>query len=285
MFSRRWIINYVLVVLIVIFTYVGNRFAVTTGYQPQQRISGLNPADIDTLEIQTADVLLTLQRDAGGWMLESPIRWPANNINIERLLSIVNSDADSRLPADEINLATLGLQFPKAMLRFNDTQLLFGATNNIGERRYIMIDSTVFLLPDVHLPFFSQGLASIVDRRLLPPVFNLSRLKLPGLEISRNSNDNWQVANADGSFEQDQITRLVANWQDLEAARIKLFDTGATPRQKLEVVLQDDSRFEFFVMSIDPEIVIAHPQIGLQYHFRADLYYQLIALRPHETPS
>jgi hypothetical protein len=38
-------------------------------------------------------------------------------------------------------------------------------------------------------------------------------------------------------------------------------------------------------MSIDPEIVIAHPQIGLQYHFRADLYYQLIALRPHETPG
>ncbi len=285
MFSRRWIINYVLVVLIVIFTYVGNRFAVTTGYQPQQRISELKPADIDTLEIHTADALLTLQRDAGGWLLESPIRWPANSINIERLLSIVNSDANSRLPADEINLATLGLQFPKAMLRLNDTQLLFGATNNIGERRYIMVDSTVFLLPDVHLPFFVQGLTSIVDRRLLPPVFNLSRLKLPGLEISRNSNHNWQVANADESFEQDQITRLVANWQDLEATKIKLFDTGATPRQKLEIALQDGSKFEFFVMSIDPEIVIAHPQIGLQYHFRAELYYQLIALRPHETPS
>ena len=46
MFSRRWIINYVLVVLIVILTYVGNRFGVTTGYQPQQRISSLKPADI-----------------------------------------------------------------------------------------------------------------------------------------------------------------------------------------------------------------------------------------------
>jgi hypothetical protein len=285
MFSRRWIINYVLVVLIVIFTYVGNRFAVTTGYQPQQRISKLKPADIDTLEIQTADALLTLQRDADGWLLESPIRWPANNINIKRLLSIVNSDADSRLPADEINLAALGLQFPKVVLRINDTELLFGATNNIGKRRYIMLDSTVFLLPDIHLPFFAQGLLSIVDRRLLPRRYELSRLELPELEISRNANDSWQVANADDGFEQDQIARLVANWQDLEAAKIKLFDTGAIPRQKLEIALQDGSKFEFFLMSIDPEIVIAHPQIGLQYHFRADLYYELIALRPHETPS
>jgi len=285
MFSRRWIINYVLVVLIVIFTYVGNRFAVSTGYQPQQSISEIKPADIDTLEIQTADTLLTLQRDAGGWLLESPIRWPANNINIKRLLSIVNSDADSRLPADEINLATLGLQFPKAVLRINDTELLFGATNNIGERRYIMVDSTVFLLPDIHLPFFAQGLISIVDRRLLPRRYSISRLKLPGLEISRDANDNWQVANAEDGFEQDQISRLVANWQDLEAAKINLFDTGAIPRQKLEIALQDGSKFEFFLMSIEPEVVIAHPQIGLQYHFRADLYYQLIALPPHEIPS
>jgi len=284
MFSRRWIINYVLVVLIVIFTYVGNRFDVTTEYQPQQRISELKPADIDTLEIQTVNALLTLQRDAGGWLLESPIRWPANSINIERLLDIVNSDADSRLPADEINLATLGLQFPKAMLRINDTQLLFGATNNIGGRRYIMVDSTVFLLPDVHLPFFSQGLASIVDRRLLPRRYRITTLKLPGIEVNRDANDSWRLAKADG-FEQDQVARLMENWQDLEASRVKLYNTGATPRQKLEVKLQDGSRHEFFLMSIDPEIVVAHPRIGLQYHFPADLYYQLIALRPHETPS
>ena len=284
MFSRRWIINYVLLVLIVIFTYVGNRFTVTTGYQPQQRISVLKPAEIDTVEIQTANTSLTLLRDTGGWLLESPIRWPANNINIERLLSIVNSEANSRLPAGEVNLATLGLQFPQAMIRFNDTQLLFGATNNIGARRYIMIDSTVFLLPDIHLPLFSQGLISIIDRRLLPPRYRLNRLKLPGFEISRDANDNWQASNED-SLGPDQITRLVANWQDLEASKVKLFNAGATPRQKLLVELQDGSGLEFLVMSIEPEIVIAHPQIGLQYHFPAELYYQLISLRPDETPS
>jgi hypothetical protein len=284
MFSRRWIINYVLVVLIVILTYVGNRFGVTTGYQPQQRISSLKPADIETVAIQTADASLSLRRDAQGWLIEAPIRWPANNINIERLLSIVNSETDSRLQADEINLATLGLQFPTAALTLNDTQLLFGATNNIGERRYIMVGSTVFLLPDIHLLFFSQGLTGIVDRRLLPRRYRLNTLKLSDFEIHRDANDSWQLIDADG-FGEDQIARLVDNWQDLEASKIKPFDTGAMPRQKLEAGLEDGSRHEFFVMSIDPEIVIAHPQIGLQYHFPADLYYQLISLRTDETPA
>ena len=284
MFSRRWIINYVLVVLILIFTYVGNRFGVTTGYQPQQRIINLKPADIETVAIQTADASLSLRRDAQGWVLEAPIRWSANNINIERLLSIVNSETDSRLPADEINLARFGLQFPEVVLIINDTQLLFGATNNIGERRYIMIGSTVFLLPDIHLQFFSRGLTDLVDRRLLPRRYRLNTLKLSGFEVSRDANDSWQVINADG-FGQDQIVRLVDNWQDLEASAIKPFNASATPRQKVEVSLQDGSKLDFFVMSIDPEIIIAHPQIGLQYHFRADLYYQLISLRTDETPG
>jgi hypothetical protein len=284
MLSRRWIINYVLIVLIVVLTYVGNRFGVTTGYQPQQRISSLKPADIETVAIQTADASLNLRRDAQGWLIEAPIRWPANNINIERLLSIVNSETDSRLPADEINLAALGLQFPEAVLTLNDTQLLFGATNNIGKRRYLMVGSTVYLLPDIHLLYFSQGLTGIVDRRLLPRRYRLNTLKLSGFEISRDANDNWQVINADG-FGQDQITRLVDNWQDLEASKIKPFDTGAIPRQKLEASLADGSRHEFFVISIAPEIVIAHPQIGLQYHFPADLYYELISLRTDETPG
>jgi hypothetical protein len=284
MFSRRWIINYVLIVLIVILTYVGNRFDVTTGYKPEQSISTLRPADIQTIGIQTADASLGLRRDAQGWLIETPIRWPANSINIERLLSIVNSETDSRLPADEINLAKLGLQFPEAVLTLNDTQLLFGATNNIGERRYLMTGSTVFLLPDIHLLLFSQGLAGIVDRRLLPPRYRLNKLKLAEFDISRNADDSWQVIGEEG-FESDQIISLLNNWQQLDASKIKPFDTGEMPRQKLVASLADGSSYEFFVMSIDPGIVIANPQTGLQYHFPASLYYQLISLRRNETPG
>jgi len=284
MFSRRWIINYVLIVLIVILTYVGNRFDVTTVYSPGEGLGRLRPADIRPVGIQTADASLGLRRDAQGWLIEAPIRWPANSINIERLLSIVNSETDSRLPADEINLAKLGLQFPEAVLTFNDTQLLFGATNNIGERRYLMTGSTVFLLPDIHLLLFSQGLAGIVDRRLLPPRYRLNKLKLSEFDISRNADDSWQVIGEEG-FESDQISSLLNNWQQLDASKIKPFDTGEMPRQKLVASLADGSSYEFFVMSIDPEIVIANPQTGLQYHFPANLYYQLISLRTDETPD
>jgi len=284
MLSRRMIINFVLIVLIIMFTYVGNRFGVEPGYQPKPSITGISAADIKSMEIKTADVSLSLKRESNGWSLENPIRWPANNINVERLLDIVNSQTESRLDAAEIDLATLGLDFPQAMLRLDDTRVLFGATNNIGERRYTMIDSTVFLLPDIHLPFISQGLTGIVDRRLLPRNLGLTSLKLPGLQFIRNADDSWELASAEG-FSPQQIAQLVGNWQGLEASRIKPYKVAATPQQKIQAGFENGQNQEFFLMSINPEIIIANPRIGLQYHFSADLYYQLIALRRDEDPA
>ena len=82
-----------------------------------------------------------------------------------------------------------------------------------------------------------------------------------------------------------QAAELVATWRELEAARVKPYQSNLTPRQKILAQIPGDERIEFFVLSIDPEIVIANPRIGLQYHFSADNYYQLISLRADETPA
>lgn len=284
MFSRRWIINYILIFLIVLFTYIGNRFDVETGYQPQQNVTSLEPESIETMEIKTADAELMLRREDGGWMLESPIRWPANDGDVERLLAITSVKTDSRLAADEIDLDTLGLQFPMASLRLNDTLVLFGGTNNIGARRYTMVDSTVYLLPDMLLPFITQGLTGIVDQSLLPRSFELSALKLPDQEITRDASNAWRLIDANG-IEQEQISKLVDNWQNLQALRVKPFSAEKMPQHKITAQLADGRNQDFFVMSIDPEIIIANPEIGLQYHFPADLYYQLISLRADEASA
>jgi len=66
---------------------------------------------------------------------------------------------------------------------------------------------------------------------------------------------------------------------------VKLFAADKMPQQKIRVLFADGQSQEFFVISIDPEIIIANPQIRLQYHFPADLYYQLISLRADEIPG
>ncbi len=283
MLSRRWIINYVLIILIIVFTYIGNRYDVKTGFQAEKTLSPLGPAEIESMEIQTADESIALRRVGQAWSLEAPIKWPANQINVARLLEIVDTPIESSLPADEIDLSTLGLEFPRARLRLNQQSILFGETNNIGQRRYVMIDSTVYLLPDNHLPFISQGLAGLIDRRLLPRSLALRSLNLPDFELTRDGNDGWQAD--DDRLDEERLAELVADWQGLEAARVQPYRAGATPREKIIARLEDQRELEFFLMSIEPEIVIANPELGLQYHFGDEFYYRLIALREDENPA
>ena len=284
MLSRRWLINFGLLALIILFTFIGNKYQVQQGYQPGNRILKLDAANIDSIVVKTADESLRFRRNAGSWQIESPIQWPANNINLERLLTITRSETDSRLPAGEIDLSSIGLQFPRALLQLNDTSIAFGATNQIGERRYILIDSTVYLLTDSHYPFIAQGLLGLIDRRLLPASLGLQALKLPGLELTRLPDESWQ-ASGTSSFSQEQLQQLVGNWQGLQASRVKTYSTTNSAQQKILVRLGDGSSLEFFLLSISPEIIIANPTIGLQYHFDKSYYYQLISLREKDNDA
>ncbi len=256
MMSKRWLINYVLIILVVVFTYIGNKYNVQPGYQPGNRVSQLNPQDITQVSIQTADKTIRLRKSETRWQIEDPIQWYANNIAVERIIGIVNSQTDSHLPSNEIDISTLGLQFPSAVLTLNQTEFVFGITNNIGKRRYILTEGKVFLIDDRHLPFITQGLTGLLDRRLLPPALSINSITL-------------------GSQILDSETR--ANWQSLDAKHIQAYKPGATPQQKSIATLDNEGQIEFYLLSIAPEIVIARPDLGLQYHFGKNSYYQLLA--------
>jgi hypothetical protein len=122
----------------------------------------------------------------------------------------------------------------------------------------------------------------MVDRRLLPASLKLKSLKLAEFELTRSAENDWQN-NGPVRFTSDAINRLIDNWQHLEALRIKPYDAASTPRQKILAKLNDGSSHEFFVISISPEIIVAHPAIGLQFHFKDSFYYQLISLRENEN--
>ena len=277
MLSKRWIVNVLLVALIVGLSLVGVFFEPSATVEKKPAISQLTADQVDTIEIETGDLQLRLQRVNDGWDIESPINWPAQENNVRRLLSILKIEADALSDAADVDLAALGLKQPKASMRFNGIPLLFGATNNIGERRYAMLDEKLYLLPDIHLVFVNQGLAGLVDRRLLPGHQGIVSVRLPDLELRLDKNQLWR-SNQAIEFSQASLLRLVDNWRDLQATRISNFDLERPPRQLIEIELADGEVIEFLLMSEDPEIIIAHPKIGLQFHFRRDYRDQLITL-------
>lgn len=282
MLSKRWLVNGLLALVIGISLLLGYRDLVQSDSEATNPITGLKPSDISSVTIQLADKRIVLRKSTEQWLIESPIQWPARSVTLERILGIASSQSEASIAVAGIDLATLGLQHPKVILSLDDTRFFFGTTNNIGNRRYLKTGTTIYLLADVHLPFLIQGVIGLVDRRLLPPSIPLQRLKLEGRTLTRDNTDSWQSSPPSG-IPVDQLNRFINNWQTLEAPVLKIFNRTGTPLEKIIAGLDDGSEIEFLLMSIYPELVIARPDLGVQYHFGEKQYPELFSFTDGES--
>ncbi len=272
--SKRWLINYLLLAAIIVLTWIGYQFPIREDQKLSQKlITPMQAADIRQLRVENADQIIDIERRDGQWMIASPIQWHANQLAVNRLTTLAEQPLHSKLASSQIDLSTIGLRIPRAIVTLNDTAIAFGGTNRIGNRRYLLIPPNVYLVEDIHYAFISQGLAGLVDQRLLPPGLALQTLRLPsGLLEQRNG--EWSF---DGKPD-PRAARLVEQWRQLQAAAIKPYQPRGTPLQKIVATTVDGGTIEFFVLSIRPDIVIARPDLGLQYHFADSRYYDLLAL-------
>lgn len=277
MLSKRWIINYLLFILIIIFTWIGLKYPITEDQLINRNaITQLKAQDIDSIQIETADQRIELSKQAGQWYLTSPLQWLANNIAAERITTLATLEPQSRLPSHEIDLATLGLTIPKAVVNLNQQRIYFGTTNRIGNRRYLMVGDQVFLASDIHYPFLQAGVSGLLDNRLLPPALELKSLQFKDFMLTKTE-QGWQSAN-DTSAQAAQ--QLIDHWRQKQASSIKTYDATLTPLQKIRALSSNDQLIEFYLLSIKPEIILARPDLKLQYHFPERQYYELLSLPP-----
>ncbi len=280
MLSKRWLINYLLIVLIIIFTWIGVKNPIREDQLINPNtITQLKPQQIDSIRVETADQTIQLQKQDARWHITQPLAWLADNVAAERLTTLASSEFSSSLEKDQVDLSTLGLRIPRAVVTLNQKSIYFGDVNRIGNRRYLLVDPMVYLVQDIHYGFISQGVAGLLDKRLLPPALELLSLNFPGFELQRQQ-AGWSAE--PGDYPQKVIERLVRNWRQTQASTIRPLDKTLTPLNKIRAKLQDGGELEFYLQSIKPEIIIARPDLNLQYHFPERLYYELLSL---QTPA
>ena len=283
MFSRRWTINGLLVAAITLIVWLGGYFDPPVEERPAPAIAGFDPGKVDRIEIPGPATTITLLRRAGDWSLVEPVSWPADRRAVERLFDIVAVGDTQPLDSDGIEPSSLGLGESAVVLHLGDTRIRFGTSNVIGERRYTMIGTDIYLLPDLHRPLVEQGLPGFVDRRLVPPGMKLTALELAGAGIRLGEN-GWEAL-ATSSLSPQQAARLAAGWQELEASRVSVFRAAGEQYRPVVAHIDEGPAQEFLLLSTSPEIIIANPSLGLQYHFRASQRDHLLTPATDENPA
>ncbi|MBL7004997.1 MAG: hypothetical protein ISR69_13350 [Gammaproteobacteria bacterium] len=278
--SKRWLINYLLFFLVILFSWIGTPKPENT---TPETLLKLTPKEVSDLRIETKQGIIDFQKKQEHWYINNPIQWPASDINIQRIVSLVNVTPQSSLPNTEIDISTLGLRFPEAVVIANNNVIAFGDSNQLKSRRYIMVNETVHLIDDVYLPLIQAGLTGFIGKALLPKTLTLKQLELPDYTLSRDQSASWTIDNTFEGYSADQSNQLINNWQTLQSTSIKPYVPTKTPLKKISVSTEQGD-FEFYLMSIQPEIILAREDLGLQYHFDDSRYYDLFSLKHQRMP-
>jgi hypothetical protein len=228
---------------------------------------------------------VALARDArGNWHLTAPLAIGASEFRISALLRITEQKSLGNFPAEPGRLAGYGLETPRVTLTLNDkVTVAFGNNTPLDQRRYVQLGDRVHLVTDTLYYHLIGSYTTFIRQQLLPEGTAISALTLPGLAV-RWQEGRWQVEPRPEAFSADQVTRLIDAWKFASAEQIKPYDGNEGETITIEPN-GEEAPITFLLTSRSPDLVLARPELGIEYHLAESSGEALLALPPLEAAA
>ena len=244
-----------------------------------QTVTALSGENIKRIQIvrMTRDPL-TFTRHDGEWFLSGDRELPASNFQVSSLLAVLQTEAIRSYPVDTVEPETLGLEPPLATLTLDDVRFKIGTTDALEKLRYLQTGDNVFLVSDRYQHLINADWPGFVSRKLLPANAGISQLQLPHTTLSLSADNQWQQSATTDSVDTGKLQTLVDSWQQASATYIRHYQ----PVNGSETVTLEFSTaakaLTFHIVTRTPELILARPELGIQYHLQADMAGVLLAI-------
>ena len=228
---------------------------------------------------------IELQRQADDhWQVTKPLQHPADKYHIDSLLRVTSIRSLNSFAAEPQKLAAYKLAQPQVSLTLNgETTIDFGNSTPLDHRRYVMVNNRVHLIGDTLYYHLIGSYPTYLRKQLLDEGISIEKIELPGLSVTWQEN-RWQLSPEPESFSADQVTQLLDNWKLASAMEIKPSDdkTG----EKITIKMAGEEPLELLLTAREPDLILARPKLGIQYHLDASNAKGLLQLpgMEDETP-
>jgi len=231
-------------------------------------LSDTDARAVSRIRLETdAGGTIALRRSEGVWNLVEPIAIAANDFRIDTLLGVLEAPVHARIAADAGQLDRFGLATPHARVRFDQDEILFGNTEPIHGRRYLLYDGSVALIDDAFFSHLSSSAANYVNPALLG--------RDPSLRSIRLSKER---AAADG------VTDLADAWRSAQATAVRPYEPSLEWTDEI-VVESADGELRFDVARTKYEVVLGRRDLGIQYHLTKSAGTRLLDFPPHDSKN
>lgn len=290
--KSRWIINLVLLALVVaIATFLHLRPQQEIPEEEGYELTQLRLADFTAVKTEfPTQAPLSFEKLNGLWAMSSPYKSRADQMSVQRILSIIA--AKSKVKLANTDPVKFGLDQPQIKLKLTNQdgvhEFVFGTFNPVTEEQYVAYQDSVYLLPVSYSEAATTQAIEMVDKSplsleeaKLANGLDLSRLEQweeLRLQLSMDDNGKWQVSAVNAKPTQDELNEwLEYSWKQARAKSVNFY----TPNRKaaypsFEVKLKNGKSVYFDKIQESPEFLFARPDEGVIYHFANDVGFVMV---------
>ncbi|MGZ8216624.1 DUF4340 domain-containing protein [Methylomagnum sp.] len=244
-------------------------------------IATLDENTLTSITLKNKDTVVFGKQD-GHWRLTAPFQAPANEIRVQQLIDIAKSSSEADYPVKAEELAKFELDKPKATLILGNSTLLFGGSDPINMRRYVQVGETLHLVNDDFFHHLTAGATDYVDKKLLPETAKVREIQIPGLKASLGQDGKW-TREPPGDAAKPDLGELATLWTTARAIDVRRLEAPAQG-DTVRIGLAEGNPVEFVVTQKEPDLVLARPDLGLQYELTGETSRQLLNLPKPPQP-
>lgn len=285
--SQRWALNLFLVAILAALVALAWFKPGQEKPVAQLKLTAMAADSIRTISLRrdrSDDV--ELRRDGNRWQLVKPRAARANPYRVDALLALLATESPGPVAAAPERLAEYGLDHPRAIVRFNDTEIRLGKEHAFDPRVYVALDGAVHLVPIQVADALTAPASDFLDTRLLNEETDLTEIRLRDFRVMRAENGAWQRVPALKGIAPDQANRFVEEWRHAQALSVRPYG-GDRALDTVTIRFREgagtQARGALIALSIlrrTPELVILRPDENLEYSFPRETADRLLRLAP-----
>ncbi len=278
----------VVVAALVAFLYL--RPQANTDAAPQYEVSTLKLADFSSIKVEFPTKAPTsFEKIDGLWRMTAPYKTRANQLAVQRILSIIAAKSTEKFPTND--LAKFGLDNPQLRLKLTNTagaqEFVFGTYNPVTEEQYVAFKDAIYLLPGSYAELASTQPMELIDKNLLAndavkqiAGFDFSRLE-QWVDVRLNvdlANGKWIVNAPKAKITQNEMNEwLDFSWKQAQANKVELYTPDRNAGYpSFDVKLKNGKSVRFDKIQESPDLLLGRPDEGIMYHFPSDVGFNML---------
>lgn len=243
---------------------------------PAIAISATKPVDAKSLKvIRDGKTLAALVKQGNRWQVTEPLKMPADDFQVARLLALLEAKSETRYPAND--LAKFELDKPRTELEIDGERYSFGAINTVTREQYVLARGEVYAVEMRFGAAVPANAAALVRRTVLAPGDVPVKFEMGAYTITQDAM-KWTITPA-AELSQDNTNRWVAQWREGSALRAEAADERKAQRE-LFITLKDGTRVVLAVVDSEGEVIVRRTDLGMQFVYTGDVGKQMLAPPP-----